>query len=109
MRISLHRSLFAVSVAVMLLFSMIQIANAVSNEPGVIRFQGVITAMNKQYLVVSNRQVDISESEFRDSKENPIPFSNLAVGKRVEVIGLEVNKERVTAYIIHLLPNMPPS
>jgi hypothetical protein len=108
MQIPTHRSLVAVIVVAMLLFSMIQIANA-STKPGVIMFQGVITAMNNQYLVVSNRQVDISTSEFRDSKENPIPFSNLAVGKRVEVIGLEVDNKKVTAYIIHLLPNMPPS
>jgi len=109
MRLSIHRSLRAVLVVGMLLFSMIQTVNAVSNEPGIIRFHGVITAMNKQYLVVSSRQVDISKSEFRDSKEKPIPFSTLAVGKRVEIIGLEGKGRRVTAYIIHLLPNMPPS
>jgi hypothetical protein len=109
MRISHHRSLLGVIVVVMLLFSMNQTVNAVSTEPGIIRFQGVITAMNKQYLIVSSRQVDISTSEFKDNKENPIPFSNLAVGKSVEIIGLETKNRRVTAYIIHLLPSMPPS
>ena len=93
----------------MLLFSMIQTVNAVSNEPGIIRFQGVIKAMNKQYLVVSSRQVDFSKSEFIDNQQNPIPFSKLEIGQRVEVIGLEAKDRRVTSYIIHLLPNMPPS
>jgi hypothetical protein len=105
----IYRSLLAILVVVMLLFSMNQTVNAVSTAPGTIRFQGVITAVNKQYLVVSSRQVDISTAEFRDSKDNQIPFSNFSVGKRVDVIGLEAKDKRVTAYIIHLLPNMPPS
>jgi hypothetical protein len=109
MRISVYKSLLAVTIVAILLFGMNQTVNAISFDPGVIRFEGVITAMNKLYLVVSNRRVDISISEFKDSKENPITFSNLAVGKRVEVMGLEAKDRKVTAYIIHLLPNMPPS
>jgi hypothetical protein len=109
MRFSILRLLLVVIVAVMLLFIMTQKVNAVSDEPGVIKFQGIITTMNKQFLVVSGRHVDISKSEFKDSKENPIPFSNFAVGKRVDVLGLEAKDRKVTAYIIHLLQNMPPS